>query len=410
MAELLDRFAPLMGQRDALFGDGGANPFQVKMDQVLSQTEAMIGNRRTILVGTNNYLGLTFAPEALQAAHDALDACGTGTTGSRVANGTYSGHADLEKTLATFFGKEHAMVFSTGFLANLGILSTLMGPEDFILMDADCHASIYDGVRGSSAQIIRFKHNDAADLDKRLARLADKPGNKLIVIEGIYSMLGDKAQLADIVAVKKKHANTYLLSDEAHSLGVLGRYGRGLPEEVGCEDDVDFIVGTFSKSVGTVGGFCVSNHPQFDTLRLVCRAYVFTASLPPSVVASAIANLKAVQKGGALRARLMRNAKHLHTGLSALGLKIASDVSPVVAVVAPDVQTAVTFWRGLIEAGVYVNLALPPATPFGYSLLRASLCAAHTEEQLEEVIAIFAKVASDIGLITPAKTKRTAVG
>jgi len=410
MAELLDRFAPLMAQRDALLGDGGANPFQVKMDQVLSQTEAMIGGKRTILVGTNNYLGLTFAPEALQAAHDALDACGTGTTGSRVANGTYTSHTDLEKALADFFDMEHAMVFSTGFLANLGILSTLMGPDDFILMDADCHASIYDGVRGSSAQIIRFKHNDAADLDKRLARLADKPGNKLIVIEGIYSMLGDKAPLAEIVAVKKKHANTYLLSDEAHSLGVLGRYGRGLPEEVGCEADVDFIVGTFSKSVGTVGGFCVSNHPKFDVLRLVCRAYVFTASLPPSVVASATANLKAVQKGGALRTRLMRNAKHLHDGLSNLGLKIASDISPVVAVVAPDVPTALAFWRGLIEAGVYVNLALPPATPYGYSLLRASLCAAHTEEQLEEVIGIFAKVAADLGLLTKETTKRVAVG
>ena len=193
MAALLDRFAPIMSQRDALFGDEGVNPFQVKMDQVLSQTEAMIGGRRTILVGTNNYLGLTFAPEALKAAHEALEACGTGTTGSRVANGTYYGHKELEDTLKEFFGKEHAMVFSTGFLANLGILSTLMGPEDYILMDADCHASIYDGVRGSTAQIIRFRHNDAADLDKRLARLAGKPGNKLIVIEGIYSMLGDKA-------------------------------------------------------------------------------------------------------------------------------------------------------------------------------------------------------------------------
>ncbi|MSO73070.1 MAG: aminotransferase class I/II-fold pyridoxal phosphate-dependent enzyme [Rhodospirillaceae bacterium] len=410
MADLFDRFAPLMAQRDALLGDGGANPFQVKMDEVLSQTEAMIEGRKTILVGTNNYLGLTFAPEALQAARAALDACGTGTTGSRVANGTYSGHQDLETALCDFFGKDHAMVFSTGFLANLGVLSTLMGADDYILMDADCHASIYDGVRGSQAQIIRFKHNDAADLDKRLARLADKPGNKLIVIEGIYSMLGDKAPLKEFVAVKKKYENVYLLSDEAHSLGVLGRYGRGLPEEAGCEDDVDFIVGTFSKSVGTVGGFCVSNHPKFDTLRLVCRAYVFTASLPPSVVASAAVNLKLIQRGGALRTRLMRNAAQLHAGLSGLGLKIASDVSPVVAVVAPDPQVAVQFWRGLIANGVYVNLALPPATPFGFSLLRASLCAAHTEQQLDAVIAVFAKVAAEIGLIAPAKRKRIAAG
>lgn len=410
MADLLDRFAPLMEQRDALFGDGGADPFQVKMDEVLSQTEAMIDGRRTILAGTNNYLGLTFAPEALDAAHAALDACGTGTTGSRVANGTYGGHKELERTLSDFYGMKHAMVFSTGFLANLGILSTLMGPDDYILMDADCHASIYDGVRGSQAQIIRFKHNDAADLDKRLGRLDKKPGNKLVVVEGIYSMLGDRAPLKEIVAVKKKHENVYLLSDEAHSLGVLGKYGRGLPEEVGCEDDVDFIVGTFSKSVGTVGGFCVSNHPQFDALRLMCRAYVFTASLPPSVVASATVNLDLVKKGGALRKRLMRNAKKLEQGLTALGLKVASENSPVVAVVAPDPQTAAVFWRGLIEAGVYVNLALPPATPFGYSLLRASLCAAHTEEQLDDVIAVFADVAARLGLIDPILSKRVAVG
>jgi 7-keto-8-aminopelargonate synthetase-like enzyme len=408
MADLLDRFAPLIAQRNALFDDGGADPFAVCMTEVLSQTEAVINGRRTILVGTNNYLGLTFAPEALSAAHAALDAGGTGTTGSRVANGTYADHAELERALCAFFGTAHAMVFSTGFLANLGILSTLVGPEDTILMDADCHASIYDGVRAGPAQIIRFKHNDAADLDKRLARLSDKPGNKLIVIEGIYSMLGDMAPLREIVAVKKKYPNVYLLSDEAHSMGVLGKYGRGLPEQEECMEDVDFIVGTFSKSVGTVGGFCVSNHPQFNILRLVCRPYVFTASLPPSVVATARVNLGLIKQGGALRTRLMRNAQKLHAGLSGLGLKIASGVSPVVAVVAPDPQVAVGFWRGLLDAGVYVNLALPPATPFGYSLLRASLCAAHTEEQLDEVLGIFADVATRLGLAEAPRRRATA--
>ncbi len=277
-------------------------------------------------------------------------------------------------------------------------------------MDADCHASIYDGVRMGDAQIIRFKHNDAADLDKRLARLAKKPGNKLIVIEGIYSMLGDKAPLDEIVAVKKKYEDVYLLSDEAHSLGVLGRYGRGLPEEMGLEDDVDFIVGTFSKSVGTVGGFCVSSHPQFDLLRLACRPYIFTASLPPSVVASAKASLALVESGGALRKRLMRNAEHLHKGLSALGFTLGGDVSPVVAVVAPEVEIGVAFWRGLMDGGVYVNLALPPATPQNFTLLRCSLCAAHTIEQIDRIIEVFAGVAESLDMLPAQSGKKAALG
>ena len=410
MADLFDRFESLRARRDGLVGDGGHDPFQVEMDEVLSQTEAMIEGRRTILAGTNNYLGLTFAPESLKAAHDALDAAGTGTTGSRVANGTYSGHKALEHALCSFLGKEHAIVFSTGYLANLSVLSTLVGPDDYILMDADCHASIYDGVRMGDAQIIRFKHNDAADLDKRLARLAKKPGNKLIVIEGIYSMLGDKAPLDEIVAVKKKYDDVYLLSDEAHSLGVLGRYGRGLTEEVDLEDDVDFIVGTFSKSVGTVGGFCVSSHPQFDLLRLACRPYIFTASLPPSVVASAKTSLELVEKGGALRKRLMRNAERLHSGLSALGFTLGGDVSPVVAVVAPDVEIGVAFWRGLIDGGIYVNLALPPATPQNFTLLRCSLCAAHTTEQVDRIIEVFAEVADTLGMLPKQPKKKAALG
>ncbi|MGY8962882.1 MAG: serine palmitoyltransferase [Rhodospirillales bacterium] len=410
MADLFDRFGSLRARRDSLVGGGGHDPFQLEMDEVLSQTEAMICGRHTILAGTNNYLGLTFAPESLKAAHDALDAEGTGTTGSRVANGTYSGHKALEYALSDFLGKDHAIVFSTGYLANLSILSTLVGPDDYILMDADCHASIYDGVRMGDAQIIRFKHNDAADLDKRLARLSKKPGNKLIVIEGIYSMLGDKAPLAEIVAVKKKYEDVYLLSDEAHSLGVLGRYGRGLPEEVGLEDDVDFIVGTFSKSIGTVGGFCVSSHPQFDLLRLACRPYIFTASLPPSVVASAKASLALVESGGALRKRLMRNAEHLHKGLVDIGFTLGGDISPVVAVVAPDAETGVSFWRGLMDGGVYVNLALPPATPQNFTLLRCSLCAAHTIEQIDRIIEVFADVADSLGMLPAESGKKAALG
>ena len=404
MADLFDRFEPLLNRKNDLLGDIDPNPFQVEMDKVVSQTEAII------LAGTNNYLGLTFAPEALKAAHEALESAGTGTTGSRVANGTYYGHSNLEDELRSFLKKDYAMVFSTGYLANLGVLSTLLGPDDYILMDADCHASIYDGVRMGQAQIIRFRHNDPGDLDKRLSRLSKKKGNKLIVVEGIYSMLGDKAPLKEIVEVKNKYKDVYLLSDEAHSLGVLGRFGRGLPEELGLEDEVDFIIGTFSKSAGTVGGFCASSHPKFNLLRLACRPYIFTASLPPSVVASATVAISLIERGGALRKRLMRNAQRLHSGLSQLGLDIGSDISPVVAVIAPDVNIGVKFWRNLMESGVYVNLALPPATPNNFALLRCSLSASHTNAQIDSIIDIFSKSASSLGLIDSVNSNKVAAG
>ena len=409
MADLFARFEGLKEKRDGLNAHGGPHPLSVKMDEILSQTEAMIEGRHTILAGTNNYLGLTFADAPMKAAHAAIDAAGTGTTGSRVANGTYYGHKDLEAELSRFLGKDDTIVFSTGYLANLGILANLMGADDYILLDADSHASIYDGVRQSEAQVIRFKHNDAADLDKRLTRLDKKPGNKLIVIEGIYSMLGDKAPIQEIVDVKKKHANTYLLSDEAHSLGVLGEHGRGLPEEADVEDDVDFVVGTFSKSAGTVGGFCSSSVPGFDVMRLAMRQYIFTASLPPSVVASAKESIKLIEKSGALRKRLMRNAERLHGGLSALGLELGGGVSPVVGVVAPTIEVGVVFWQQLLLNGVYVNLALPPATPNNKALLRCSLCAAHTEEQIDQIVATFAAVAQEMGLSAEAPAK-AAVG
>lgn len=410
MADLFDRFEPLLNRKNDLLGDIDPNPFQVEMDKVVSQTEAIVKGKKIILAGTNNYLGLTFAPEALKAAHEALESAGTGTTGSRVANGTYYGHSNLEDELSSFLKKDYAMVFSTGYLANLGVLSTLLGPDDYILMDADCHASIYDGVRMGQAQIIRFRHNDPGDLDKRLSRLSKKKGNKLIVVEGIYSMLGDKAPLKEIVEVKNKYKDVYLLSDEAHSLGVLGRFGRGLPEELGLEDEVDFIIGTFSKSAGTVGGFCASSHPKFNLLRLACRPYIFTASLPPSVVASATVAISLIERGGALRKRLMRNAQRLHSGLSQLGLDIGSDISPVVAVIAPDVNIGVKFWRNLMESGVYVNLALPPATPNNFALLRCSLSASHTNAQIDSIIDIFSKSASSLGLIDSVNSNKVAAG
>jgi 8-amino-7-oxononanoate synthase len=385
----------------------GADPFGVKMERVVSPTEAIIEGRPTILVGTNNYLGLTFESSCVEAAVEALETHGTGTTGSRIANGSYGGHTGLEDALARFYGCRSAMVFTTGYQANLGIISTIADTGDYLIIDADSHASIYDACKMSRATVIRFKHNDAADLDKRLQRLAGTSGNKIVVVEGIYSMLGDQAPLVDIAAVKRKHG-AYLVVDEAHSMGVLGRTGRGLAEAVNVEDDVDFIVGTFSKSLGAIGGFCVSNHPEFDVLRIRCRPYMFTASLPPSIVASVTAALEVVERRPELRTRLWANVNTLYDGLKRRGFSLGPQKGPVVAVQLPSPEMGVQAWQLLLQSGVYVNLALPPATPNGLSLLRCSVCAAHSRHQLERVIDVITDVGYQIGVL--GETVRAAVG
>jgi 8-amino-7-oxononanoate synthase len=376
----------------------GADPFGVKMDRIISSTEAMIEGRRTILCGSNNYLGLTFDVESVAAAQRSLDEYGTGTTGSRIANGSYADHGALERDLADFYGKEHCMVFTTGYQANLGAISTLAGPGDYLLVDADSHASIYDACRLGHATVIRFKHNDAADLDKRLARLAKEPGNKLVVVEGIYSMLGDHAPLKEFVAVKKKHG-AYLLVDEAHSMGVMGKTGRGVLEHDGVDDDVDFITGTFSKSMGAIGGFLISNHPEFDILRVACRPYMFTASLPPAIVASVRASLARLRAEPQLMTKLWHNVDTLYNGVEAAGFRLGKQRGPVVAVHINNPELAAKAWHGLLSQGVYVNLALPPATPSGTALLRCSVCAAHTTDQLKHVVAVLTEVGCQLGII-----------
>ena len=375
-----------------------AHGVDVRFDDILSPTEGLLGGRRTILLGTNNYLGLTFDPDCIERAVEATRRQGTGTTGSRVANGNYDGHMRLEEALAKFYGRDHAMVFSTGYQANLGVLSTLVGRGDHLMLDADSHASIYDGARLGASEVIRFRHNSADDLYKRLRRLEGAPGDRLIVVEGIYSMLGDTAPLKEIAAVKRE-TGAYLLVDEAHSMGVLGETGRGLAEAAGVEDDVDFIVGTFSKSLGSVGGFCVSNSPDFDVMRIVCRPYMFTASLPPGVVASTLEALVKMQAEPQLRHNLVRNAHRLYDGLTAMGFQTGPEANPIVAVAMPDQETAVTFWKMLLEAGLYLNLAVPPATPGNVCLLRTSVSAAHTPQQIETALAIFAEVGRKLGFV-----------
>jgi 7-keto-8-aminopelargonate synthetase-like enzyme len=397
--DLLSKFQPLIKEREALLATGVRDPFSIVMTQVKSPTLAVIQGKDTILLGTYNYMGMTFDPDVIAAGKKALDEFGSGTTGSRVLNGTYDPHRDVEDALKEFYGTKSAIVFSTGYQANLGVISTLAGKGDYIILDADSHASIYDGCWLGNAEIVRFRHNSVEDLDKRLGRLPREAG-KLVVLEGVYSMFGDIAPLPEMVAVAKKHG-AMILCDEAHGMGFFGPNGRGVYEELGCGDDIDFVVGTFSKSVGTVGGFCVSNHPDFEVLRLVCRPYVFTASLPPSVVATAATSIRKLMHAQDKRAHLWKNSKRLHQGLRDLGFNIATATaqSAIIAVVLPDQEIAVALWQSLLEGGLYVNLARPPATPAGTYLLRCSLCAEHTDEQVGQILGIFEAAGKAVGCI-----------
>lgn len=406
---ILDKFAPLRQTYDQLRAVG-QNPFEMVFDEMFSPTEGLHKGRRTILLGTNNYLGLTFDSACIEASVNVLKSQGTGTTGSRIANGSYGGHRQLESDLATFFGRKHCMVFSTGYQANLGMLSTLAGKGDYLLLDSDSHASIYDGARLGHAEVVRFRHNDPEDLAKRLKRLSGEPGAKLVVVEGIYSMLGDTAPLREIAAVKRE-MGAWLMVDEAHSLGVLGSRGRGLAEADDVEADVDFVVGTFSKSLGSVGGFCVSDIEGFDVLRVGCRPYMFTASLPPAVMTSTITALQRLQEAPELRTKLHANAHRLYNGLSELGFKLGPEANPIVSVILEDAILAVTFWNRLLEGGVYLNLALPPATPHGMALLRSSVSAAHSFEQIDRVVQLFETIGRQLGVLAalpPMRRKKTA--
>ena len=397
--DLFSKFDPLINQREDLLSTGLTDPFNLVMERVESPTVAICNGKRTILLGTYTYMGMTFDPDVIAAGKQALDEFGAGTTGSRVLNGTYGGHRDVETALREFYAMDHAMVFSTGYQANLGIISTLAGKEDYIVLDIDSHASIYDGCALGNAQIVPFRHNDVEALEKRLKRIPAGAG-KLVVLEGVYSMLGDTAPLKEMVAVCKANG-AMVLVDEAHSMGFIGAHGRGVAEAQGVIDDVDFIIGTFSKSVGTVGGFCVSNHPKFEILRLVCRPYVFTASLPPSVVATAATSIRKLMGAADKRAHLWENSRKLHGGLKALGFQLGTDEpqSAIIAVIMPDLERGAVMWEALLHEGLYVNLARPPATPGNMTLLRCSLCAEHSGEQVDQILGMFAAAGRASGLL-----------
>jgi glycine C-acetyltransferase/8-amino-7-oxononanoate synthase len=397
--DLLSKFDGMIAVREGLLATGVRDPYALVMEEVKSPTVAICNGKETILLGTYNYMGMTFDDDVIHAGKQALVDFGSGTTGSRVLNGTYAGHRECEDALKEFYAMDHAMVFSTGYQANLGIISTLAGKGDYIILDIDSHASIYDGCAMGNAEIVAFRHNDVEALEKRLKRLPPEAG-KLVVLEGVYSMLGDVAPLKEMVALAKAYG-AMVLVDEAHSMGFIGENGRGVAEAAGVIDDVDFIIGTFSKSVGTVGGFCVSNHPKFEILRLVCRPYVFTASLPPSVVATAATSIRKLMHAGNKRAHLWENSKKLHQGLRDLGFLLGTPEaqSAIIAVIMPDLERGAMMWSALLDNGLYVNLARPPATPQNMTLLRCSLCAEHSSEQVDQILGIFERAGKAVGVI-----------
>jgi len=387
---LFDKFTA-MADFQAELAERDVKPFGAVTEQILSATEGIVEGRKVLLAGTNNYLGLSYDPRCIKASQEAAQRWGTGTTGSRLANGSFSEHEALETEIAEFYGVNHAIVFSTGYAATMGMCATLAGPGDVILLDADSHASIYAGVTLSGADVIRYKHNDPEDLAKRMRRLGDRCSQTLVIAEGIYSMFGDVAPLQEIVEVKREYGG-YLFLDEAHSMGALGETGRGAAQAAGVEDDIDFFAGTFSKSLGGVGGFCVSNHAELEAIRFCIKAYIFTASSSPSVIASTREALRIIAAEPQRQTKLWENAHHLYEGLKALGLPVGPTVSPVIALEMEDRSATIDCWKALLESGVYVNLVIPPASPSTNYLLRNSVSAAHSSEQIDTIIAAYAAI------------------
>ncbi|MGO7416651.1 aminotransferase class I/II-fold pyridoxal phosphate-dependent enzyme [Rhizobium ruizarguesonis] len=348
-------------------------------EQILSATRGIAEGRELILAGSNNYLGLTYSDSALSASAKAVHDYGTGTTGSRLANGTLRCHQLLEEELAAFFCRRNATVFSTGYQANIGVISALASVGDLIVADEECHASIFDGIRLSGARVSRFLHNNPEDLDRRLRQQA--ASNKYVVVEGIYSMRGDKAPLVEIANISSRNG-AFLIVDEAHSFGVLGRGGRGLSEECGVEDGVHVIVGTFSKSLGAVGGFAVTNMEDLEFLRLTSRSYIFSASLPASIIQGARKNLEQLSVGKEIREQLHHNIEFVIERFHQLGINVREMGSPIIAVPIGDYIQAFGVWKSILNQGVYVNLIAPVAAPDRKAMLRISISAAHTHDDL----------------------------
>jgi 8-amino-7-oxononanoate synthase len=360
-------------------------------------TVVVIEGKKRIMLGSNNYLGLTHHPKVLEAASLALHRYGSGCTGSRFLNGTLDLHGQLEAALAEFLGKEDCLVFSTGYNANLGLISALVGRNDVVYLDKLDHASIVDGAKMSFGETERFNHGNLAQLDRKLAAAGNAHG-ALIIVDGVYSMEGDIADVPGLVKVARKHGAAFAV-DDAHSLGVLGPRGDGTAAHFGMTDEVDIIAGTFSKSLASIGGFVAGSANVVNYLRHHSRPLIFTASLPPANTAGVLAALEVIKTDTERRDRLWANTRRLHEGFRQLGFDIGPTETPIVPVLIGPLDRTFIMWRKLYDAGVFTNPVAPPAVPPSQCRLRTSLMATHTFEQIDFALDAFASIGRELGVI-----------
>jgi 8-amino-7-oxononanoate synthase len=375
--------------------ESGLYPYFVPLDGT-EGTEVTVEGRSVIMIGSNNYLGLTTHPKVRQAAKQAVDDYGTSCTGSRYLNGTLRLHQELEARLAAYVGKEAALVFSTGMQANLGAISAIVGPNDYVVMDKDNHASLVDGVRLSMGKMKRFRHNDMRHLERVLSGIPDEAG-KLVIVDGVFSMGGDIAPLDEIVPICKKYG-ARLYVDDAHSLGVLGG-GRGTAAHFGLTADVDLIMGTFSKSFASIGGFIAGDADVMAYIQHHARSLIFSASLPAPNLMAVMAALEVMETEPEHVECLWENGNYMLHSLNELGFNTGGTETPVIPIIIGDDAPTFLTWKLLFERGLYTNPVITPAVPPGQSLLRTSYMATHTREQLDRALDILADTGRQLGLI-----------
>ncbi|MDI6800438.1 MAG: pyridoxal phosphate-dependent aminotransferase family protein [Thermodesulfovibrionales bacterium] len=373
----------------------GVYPF-FRIIESAQDPEVIMNGKRMIMVGSNNYLGLTNHPKVKEAAIEAVKKYGTGCAGSRFLNGTLDIHVKLEEKLARFMKKEAALVFSTGFQVNLGVISALVGKDDVVIIDKMDHASIVDGCRLSYGEIKRFRHNDMADLERVLNDNNDR--GKLVVVDGVFSMEGDIINLPEVVSLTKKHG-ARLLVDDAHGIGVLGKTGRGTVEHFGLENEVDLIMGTYSKSLASIGGFIAGDTDIIHYIKHVARALIFSASPPPASIAAVSAAVDIIENEPERIERLWENTHKMLKGFKDLGFDLGPSETPIIPIIVGEDEVAFKFVMMLQEEGVFANVAVSPAVPHGKALIRTSYMAIHTDEHLDKVLDAFKKVGKALGLI-----------